>query len=224
MLHVRFPSLVSDIGRWRSQSIRFWKSAGFNNRNSIGVGERETPLLEGTQGFVYSRTQEKKQWPYKTLGQTCLRFWRDYSGGSYGRGSLQRQNPGGSSSGGYLLAQAFQESAIFSPRPGPTPQPVGFCAVWSKMPQTKHPAGWEHSPTHQQTGCLLIHSCPINTDLDTALLARGTRLNSPQQWAETSPSHEEAGTSPLDQSRPPRCRQQKQELQPCRTETTITVS
>ena len=37
------------------------------------------------------------------------------------------------------------------PRPGPTQQPAAYMA---EMPQAKQPTVWEHSSTHQQTGCL----------------------------------------------------------------------
>ena len=119
---------------------------------------------------------------------------------------------GGSSSGKHSLAWALLEVTIFSPRPSPTQQPTG-------MPQANQPTGEEHSPTHQQTGCLKsswAHRCPLNIPLETALPTWETRPSSTHQWAGTSPSHQKACTSLLDQPYPPGGRQQKQELQPCR--------
>lgn len=210
-----------------SQSIWFWRSAGFDNRNSMGVGGTETLLLEGTQSSVYGRTQEQKQWHYRTPGQTYLLVlrglqWRLLWLTAEAK-TLEAAVP---PILGVLLAWAFQETPTCSPRAGPTPQPAGFSAVWPKMPQTKQPAGWEHSPTHQQTGCLVILS-PQLPDKHTPL----TRPYSPEGQDPALPPvgrnqapHKEAGTSPLDQSRPARCRQQKQELQPCRVGATITES
>ena len=108
------------------------------------------------------------------------------------------KDTGGSSSGEYSLVWALQEAAIFSPRPGPTQQPVGSSAG---TPQAKQPTGWEHSPIHQETGCLKsswAYSCPLNRPLDTALPNRQTRPSCTHQWGGTSPSHQEACTRLLD--------------------------
>lgn len=51
-------------------------------------------------------------------------------------------------------------------------QPVGSNA---RKPQAKQQTWWEHSPTHQQTGCLKsswAYSHPLNTLLDTPLISQ----------------------------------------------------
>ena len=60
------------------------------------------------------------------------------------------KNTGGDSSGEYSLVWALLEAAIFSPTLGPTQHLLGSSAG---TPQAKELTGWEHSPTHQQTGC-----------------------------------------------------------------------
>ena len=94
------------------------------------------------------------------------------------------KDTGGSSSGEYSLACALLEAAIFSPRPGPTQQPIGSSA-W--MPQTKQPRGQEHSPTHQHKLPKDFQSPqpPLNMPLDMAIPTRGPRSSSTHQWADT---------------------------------------
>ena len=65
------------------QGIWLWRAVGFDYRDFTGLGEAETPLLEGTKkNLVCTKTQGKgDQWPYKRLNQTylleleCLQHW-----------------------------------------------------------------------------------------------------------------------------------------------------
>ena len=110
-----------------------------------------------------------------------------------------------------IQAWVLLEAAFFSPRLGPTQQSVGSS---DGMPQAKQPEE-EHSPTHEQTGCLQsfwAYSCPIITFPDMALPTRWTRPNSAHQWSGTSPFHQEACTR---QPQSPGGRQQEKELQHC---------
>ena len=159
----------------------------------------------------------KKQGVHRRLGQTYLLVLESLLGScGVAVAHCGDRDTGGSGSGEYLLVWDFLEAAIFSPRPGPTQQPIGPSAG---TPQAKQPTGWEHSPSHQQTGCLKslwAHSCLVNTPLDMALPTRGTRPNFTHQWAGTSPSYQKACTNFLDQPHPPGVRhQKKKELQPC---------
>ena len=47
-----FPTWGSGNGRRNSQRIKHWRQAGFDYRTSTGLGETETPLLEGTHKVV----------------------------------------------------------------------------------------------------------------------------------------------------------------------------
>ena len=138
-------------GRRNSQRIRLWRLAGFDCRTSTGLGETETPLLEGTPKVVcVPGPKGKEQWPHRKLNQTHLLVLE---------GLLQRQgmavahgrdrDTGSRSSGKYSLVWALPESAI-----SPTTEPVASTA-W--LPQTKQPTGRELKPTHQQTSGLKFY-------------------------------------------------------------------
>ena len=75
-----------------------------------------------------TRTQGKKWWPHKKLGQNYLLVleglqWRWGMAVAHCRD----KNGSGRSSGEYSLVWDPMEAAIFSPRPGSTQQPVGSC-------------------------------------------------------------------------------------------------
>ena len=122
------------------KASRFW-SQDFHRTG----GNRNSTIGGHTQGIMCTRTQGKKQWPHKRLGQTYLLVLE---------GLLQRQGASvanckdedtdSSSSDEYSLVWACLEAAIPFPRPNPTQEPVD-----SRLPTEQ-----EHSPTHQQTGCL----------------------------------------------------------------------
>ena len=81
----------------------------------------------------------------------------------------------------------------------------------------KQQTGWEHSTTHQQTGCLKSsHQLPLITPREKASLPRGPRLSLTYKWAGTSLFLKETCLKPLYQLHPQGSRHQKQEsLQPC---------
>ena len=146
-----FPNWGSGDGRRNSQRIRLWRLAGFDCSTSTGLGETETPLLEGKHKVVCtSGLRGREQWPQRILNQTYLLVLE---------GLLQRQgaavahrgdgDTGSGSSGKYSLAWALLESTI-----SPTKEPVGSMAG---SPQAKGPTERELSPTHQQTNGLKFY-------------------------------------------------------------------
>ena len=137
-----FPTWGSSNRRRNSQRIRLCKLAGFDRRNSTGLGETETPLLEGTQSSVHIRTQGKEQWPHRRLNQTYLLVLE---------GLLQRQgvavaccgdkDTGGRSSQKYSLAWALPESAISSTKD------LGMLQRWVALDQTTNREGTKPHPS-----------------------------------------------------------------------------
>ena len=147
-----FLTWESGNGRRNSQKTRIWRLVGFHCKTSTGLGETETPLLEGTHKVVcVSGPIGKEQWPpHRRLNQTYLLVLE---------GLLQRwgvavahrrdKDSGSRSSGTYSLVWALPESAI-----SPTKEPVASSAG---PPQAKQPTGRELSPTHQQTSWLKFY-------------------------------------------------------------------
>ena len=146
-----FPTQGSGNERRNYQRIRLWRLAGFDCRTSTGLGETETPLLEGTHKVVCtSGPRGKEKWPHRRLNQTYLLVLE---------GLLQRQGVavahrgdkdiGSRSSGKYSFAGALPESTI-----SPIKEPVASSAG---LPQAKQPTGRELSPTHQQTSGLKFY-------------------------------------------------------------------
>ena len=71
-----FPSWGSSKETENPQGIWFWRPAGFDYRTSIGLGETETPVLEGTNKILrVPRLRGKEHWPHRRLNQTCLLAW-----------------------------------------------------------------------------------------------------------------------------------------------------
>ena len=141
----------SGNGRRNPERIYIWRPVGFDHRNSKRLGETETVLVEGTHRVLCAPGPRKKnQWPHKRLGETYLFalegiLWR-WGGGGWRRCWLaycKDRNTEGSTSGEYSLARALLEVTVFSPRPGPTQQPVGSNAGTL---QAKQPTRQEHSP------------------------------------------------------------------------------
>ena len=56
-----FPTWGSSNGRRNSQRIRLYRLVGFDCRTSTGLGETETPLLEGTHKVVCTSGQRGKE-------------------------------------------------------------------------------------------------------------------------------------------------------------------
>ena len=71
--HIRLPSLGTQQRDWESPGNLTWKSRGFDCRTSTGLGETETPLLEGTnKTLCMPGPRRKEQRPHRTLRQICL--------------------------------------------------------------------------------------------------------------------------------------------------------
>ena len=68
-----FPIWRSSNGRRNPQRIRLWSPLGFDCRTLTGLGETETPLLEGTHKILCAPgPRGKEQWPHRSLNQTYL--------------------------------------------------------------------------------------------------------------------------------------------------------
>ena len=208
--HVRLPSWGPDIGRRSPQSIWFWRPAGLECRSSTGLGETKTPYLEGAHKVSCALGPTAKQWLHRSLGQTYLWVLESL----LGRWGSALTHCWGKDTGGgvpweYSSSWALLEVAILPLRPGPTQLPAGSSAGTS---QAKQPIGWEHSPTHQQTGCLM---CPEPT-----AASKHTPWHSPAHQKDKTQLHPPVGRhrslppgslhKPLDQPHPPEGRQQKQ--------------
>ena len=141
----RLPSLGSLEQEKEPPENQTLKASGFWLQEFHRTGGNKHSTLKGcTQGLVHTRTQGKKQWPHKSLGQTYLLvleglLWRWGAAVAYCRD----KDTGSSSSGEYSLAWALLEATIFSSRPGPTQQPVGSSAG---MLQAKQPQGRNTAP------------------------------------------------------------------------------
>ena len=144
------PAWGSGIRRRSPQSIWLWRLAVLEFRSCTGLGETETPLLEGTPKVSQALKPRAKQWLHRSLGQIYLKVLGVSWGG---RGQLWTSAWArtfmAEALREYSTVWALPEVAILAPRPGPNQQPAGSSAG---MPQAKQPTGWEHSPTHQQTG------------------------------------------------------------------------
>ena len=191
-----FPTRGSGNGRRNSQRIRLWSLVGFDCKTSIGLGETETPLLEGTHKVVCAPgPRGKEQWPHRRLNQTYLLVLEHL---------LQRQgatvahcrdkDTGSRSSGKYFLAWALPESTI-----SPNKEPVSYS---TGSPQGKQPTGRELSPSHQQTNRLKFY---------WALPTRATPSSTHRHSLPSGNLHK-----PLREFHLPEGREQKQELQSCR--------
>ena len=139
-----FLACGSSNGRRRPQRICFWRSADLIAGPPQDWGKQKFCSWRVHTSLVHTRTQGKKQWPHKRLGQTYLLVLE---------GLLQRWEAAvahcgykdivSSSSGKDLLVWAFPETAI-----SPTKQTVDSSA---RPSQAKQPARREHGTTHQQT-------------------------------------------------------------------------
>ena len=72
-----FPTWGSGNRRRNSQRIRLWRLTGFDCRILIGLGKRETPLLEGTQKVVCtSGPRGRSSDPIRNWATTTCYCWR----------------------------------------------------------------------------------------------------------------------------------------------------
>ena len=146
------PAWGSGIRGRSPQSIWLWRPAGLDCRSSTGLGEAETPFLEDAHNVLHVPGPRAKavtsQEPRPDLPASL--------GGCPGEAGCGHGSPWGSGdseecSSTWTLEEADVLLGSSAPRPGPTQQPVGSSPG---RPQAKQLTGWEHSPTHQQTGCL----------------------------------------------------------------------
>ena len=152
-----------------------------------------------------TRTQRNKQWPHEPGPDlpTSIGGSPTQAGGNCG--SLQEQKHSQRSPKEYLLASAFLEAIIFSPRPGLTLQ----LASQDTSGQTTNQVGTQpHSSADRLVKVFPSTQLP---DKHTSWHgpAQSDKTHSTHQRAGTSPSHREARTSLLDQPHPPRWRHQK---------------
>ena len=131
--HVRLHNL--GVRQWedKPQRIGLWRLEGFDCRTSTGLGETETPLLEGTHRVVCSSgPRGKEQWPLRRLNKTYLLVLK---GLRQRRGVAvahhRDKDIGSRSSGKYSLAWALPESTI-SPTKEPVASVLGYLR-WNKQ-------------------------------------------------------------------------------------------
>ena len=68
-----FQAWGSDKRTETHQGIWPWGPAGFDYRTSRGLGETETPLLQGTNKILHApRPRGEEQWPQRRLNQNYL--------------------------------------------------------------------------------------------------------------------------------------------------------
>ena len=133
------------FGGGAPQGIWHWRPARLECRSSTGLGETETLLLESEHRVSCALDSRAKHRLHKNLGQTYCKSWRvswESRGRlwltvetGYWRWKCQRIIIGVSSTGGCPFGRILSHpSELKNPRPN---------NKW-----------WEHSPTHQQIGCL----------------------------------------------------------------------
>ena len=178
-----FPAWGSD-SRSRPLRIWLWRPVGFDRRNSTGLGEAETQLLEGTHKVSWTQgPRGKKQWPHKKLSQTYMPSTRgspaEVGGGC---GSLWGQ--------GHWQQQFWEVLTGVSPhRNPPLAPPNSLSAPVLGDLRTNNQQGRNTAP-------------PICRQVAYSLPEQGPdhqrdKTNSTHHWAGTSPSHQEACTSLL---------------------------
>ena len=157
-----FPTWGSGNGRRNSQRIWLWSLAGFDCRTSRGLGETETPLLEGTHKVLCtSGPMGKEQWPHRRLNQTYLLvlevLLQRWGVAVSHRGDKDTDNR---SSGKYSLAWALPESAIT-----PTKRACSL-QCWVASGQTTNREGTQsHPSTNKWIKVLLSSAHQSNTQL-----------------------------------------------------------
>ena len=127
-------------------------------------------------------------WTYLRVLESLLRRWG--SAVTHWRG----KDTGARGPREYWLAWALPEVTILASRPGPTRQPTGSSA---STPQANQQDRNTAPPSADRLPKAVLSSQPpLNTPIDTALPSRETQPSSTHQRAGTSPSHQEACTSP----------------------------
>ena len=134
------------------------RASGFEGRRGMSAG---APQDWGKQRLHSWRAHTRFHVHWAT-GQSSdsIGDWIRWTCGSWrvawGGGGQLWLTVGGKDTGGggpkeYSSARALPEVSVLATRPGPTQQPAGSSA---RTPQAKQTTEWEHSPTHQQIGCL----------------------------------------------------------------------
>ena len=162
------------------QGIWPWRPAVFDHRTSTGLGETETPVLEGTNKSLCALSlRGREQWDHRRLNQNYLLvleglLWRHVSAGDYHRdgdtGNISLGRSPWCKSSWVAISQTTEP---VDPRAG--------------SPLAKKLPGRECNTTHQQIIGLKLY---------------WARLCPPEQdpvFPTTSPSHKEANMS----SKPP---------------------
>ena len=68
-----FPAWGSDKRTGNAQGTWPWRPSGFDYRTYTGLGERQTPVMEGTNKISRApRPRGKEKWPLRRLKQTYL--------------------------------------------------------------------------------------------------------------------------------------------------------
>ena len=192
--YVRVPSEGSSIRRRSPQSIWLWKPAGLECRSSIGLGETETPLLEGAHKVSHELGPRAKQWIHRSLGHTYLQVLEDLLG-RFSCGSLWGQGHWWWTPGNTHWCELSQRSPFWHRELAP---PTAFrLQCWDSSGHTTNKVGTQAYPSADRLPkVILSQPLPLNRPLNMALPTRGTRPSPTDQWAGTSPSHKEACTSP----------------------------
>ena len=150
------PTCGYGIGRRSSENIWLWKPVASNRKDFTEPREKETPLLEGTQGLVCTRTQEKVSdfigaWVRPSCGS-----WRVSWGGgmelwlTVGTRAVAAVVPGKANWCELSWRPPYwQYLSILTGWPHLTP----LCSS-AGMPHLDNKQGGKHSPTHHQTDCL----------------------------------------------------------------------
>ena len=157
-----FPTWGSSNRRRNSQRIRLWRLVVIDCRTLTGLGETETPLLEGTHKVVCaSGPRGKEQWPHRRLNQTYLLVLE---------GLLQRRgvslahcgdkDTGSRSSGKYSLVWALLKTTI-----SPTKE-LGSLQCWVASGHTTNKEGTQPQPSADKWIKVLLSSAhQSNTQL-----------------------------------------------------------
>ena len=68
-----FPAWGPNKGTGNPQVIWSWSTVGFDHKTSTGIGETDTPSLEGTNKTLCApRLRRKEQWLHRKLNQNHL--------------------------------------------------------------------------------------------------------------------------------------------------------
>ena len=157
-----FPTWGSSKGTRNPQGIWLWKPSVFDYRISTGLGEAETPLLEGINKILYAPgPRVKKQWPHRKLNQIHLLvmevlLWRHRSAVP----PLRDKGTSSSSTGRCPFAEALLGIAI-----NLTIEPVDFRAGSPQAKQLKYFASnyTFYIKTNPELNIYFVTSSPGNT-------------------------------------------------------------